>query len=91
MYKSVQEIQIPVSLLNGKRNKFCETESKMIGHDYMALVGEEMKDILVQKAYRILEKRGYGYPMYTCYFVLLRILERKGEESLMKYAKTVEI
>ena len=63
----------------------------MIGRDYMALVGEEMKDILVQKAYRILEKRGYGYPMYTCYFVLLRILERKGEESLMKYAKTVEI
>ena len=91
MYKSVQEIQIPVSLLNGKRNKFCETESKMIGRDYMALVGEEMKDILVQKAYRILEKRGYGYPMYTCYFVLLRILEREGEESLMKYAKTVEI
>lgn len=63
----------------------------MIGRDYMAFVGEEMKDILIQKAYRILEKRGYEYPMYTCYFVLLRILEREGEESLMKYAKTVEI
>lgn len=47
----------------------------------MAFVGEAMKDMLVQKAYGNLKKRGYSYPLSTCYYVLLGILDREGEEA----------
>ena len=50
-----------------------------------------MRDMLVQKAYGNLKKRGYSYPLSTCYYVLLGILDREGEEALNKYVKTVEI
>lgn len=42
----------------------------------MAFVGETMKDMLVQS---------------TCYYVLLGIFDREGEEALNEYVKTVEI
>lgn len=62
-----------------------------IGGDYMAFVGEAMKDMLVKKAYNNLKKRGYSYPLSTCYYVLLGILDREGEGALNEYVKTVEI
>ena len=65
--------------------------SGMIGGDHMAFVGEAMKDILVQKAYGDLKKRGYSYPLSTCYYVLLGILDKEGEEALNEYVRTVEI
>lgn len=57
----------------------------------MAFVGEAMKDMLIQKAYSNLKKRGYSYSLSTCYYVLLGILNREGEEALNEYVKKVEI
>lgn len=57
----------------------------------MAYIGEAIKDMLVQKAYNNLKKRGYSYPLSSCYYVLLGILDREGERALNEYVKTVEI
>lgn len=57
----------------------------------MAFVGEAMKDMLIQKAYSNLKKRGYSYSLNTCYYVLLGVLNREGEEALNEYVKKVEI
>lgn len=35
--------------------------------------------------------RGYSYPLSTCYYVLLGILDKEDEEVLNEYVKTVEI
>jgi hypothetical protein len=70
-------------------------ESKISWYDwrliFMAFVGEAMEDMLVQKAYGNLKKRGYSYPLSSCYYVLLGILDREGEEALNEYVRTVEI
>ena len=57
----------------------------------MAYVGEAMKDILVQKAYADLKRRGYKYPISTCYYALLGVLDREGEDGLNRYIKNVSI
>lgn len=57
----------------------------------MGYVGEGMEDMLIQKAFDKLEKRGFSYPLNTCYFELLGILRRKGEEALDEYVATVKI
>lgn len=46
---------------------------------------------LIQKAYNNLKKRGYSYQLTTCYYILLNILNKKGEEALNEYVNTVEI
>lgn len=57
----------------------------------MAFVGDATRDMLVQKAYGILQKRGYQYPISSCYWTLLGILDRDGEEALYRYAKQAAI
>ena len=43
----------------------------------MPYIGEAMKDMLIQKAYANLKKRGYKYPLSTCYYALLGVLDRE--------------
>lgn len=57
----------------------------------MGFVGKEMEDILIQKAYGKLKKRGYTLPLSSCYYVLLGILQREGEKALDNYVEVVEI
>lgn len=57
----------------------------------MGFIGKEMEDMLVQKAYNNLKKRGYKYPISTCYYSLLGVLQREGEQVLNKYVAEVQI
>lgn len=57
----------------------------------MSYVGKFTEDYCIQVAYGMLQKRGYKLPLHTCYYVLLRVLQREGEEALYKYVKTVKI
>lgn len=57
----------------------------------MAYIGEAMKDMLIQKAYGNLKKRGYKYSLSTCYYVLLGVLDRDGEKGLNEYVNKVNI
>lgn len=57
----------------------------------MAYVGEAMRDMLVQKAYGMLKKRGYKFPISSCYWNLLGILDRDGESALYKYVNELKI
>jgi hypothetical protein len=57
----------------------------------MPYIGEAMKDMLIQKAYANLKKRGYKYPLSTCYYALLGVLDREGEHGLNKYVEKINI
>lgn len=57
----------------------------------MGYVGEKMEDILVQKAYATLKKRGYKQQLDSCYYILLGILRRNGEFALNQYVTTLKI
>lgn len=53
-------------------------------------VGEEVKDMCIQKAFGILKKRGYtGGMSEPVYYRLLGVLDRDGEDALYRYASTV--
>lgn len=55
------------------------------------VVGEFMKDMIIQKAYGSLRKRGFKYPLNTCYHTLMGILDREGENGLNEYVKKLNI
>ncbi len=57
----------------------------------MSFVGKEMEDMLIQKAYGKLKKRGYTLPLSGCYYALLGILQREGEKALDNYVDKVKI
>ena len=57
----------------------------------MGYVGEAMEDMLIQKAYGKLKKRGYTLPISSCYYNLLGILQREGEKALDNYIENVKI
>ncbi len=54
-------------------------------------VGKEAEDMCIQKAYGILQKRGYQLELNTCYYSLLGILQRDGLKALYEYAGSVNI
>ena len=56
----------------------------------MGYVGEAMEDMLVQKAYATLKKRGYKQQLDSCYYILLGILRRNGEMALNKYVNELK-
>ena len=57
----------------------------------MSFIGKEMEDMLIQKAYEKLRKRGYSQPISKCYWSLLGILQREGEAALDRYVASVKI
>jgi len=57
----------------------------------MAFVGEAQEDASVQKAYGILQKRGYTGELSSVYWTLLGVLHRGGENELYNYAENIEL
>lgn len=56
----------------------------------MSYVGKAAEDYCIQVAYDMLRCRGYKLPLHTCYYAMLGVLQRDGEEALYRYVKTVK-